>query len=94
MHLTERRVSYRKVAKTWFSSQCDSASLCDETHANRTASMIEWYDRNRAYNISFKRRRRRNSVEKNSESSLVVSLGQALVLPHLSDSMVVTGGSQ
>jgi len=28
----------------------------DERHANRTASMLEWYDRHRAYNIWFKRR--------------------------------------
>jgi len=29
----------------------------DERHANRTASVLEWYDRHRAYNIWFKRRR-------------------------------------
>jgi len=29
----------------------------DEGHANRTASVFEWYDRHRAYNSWFKRRR-------------------------------------
>jgi len=29
----------------------------DERHANRRVSVLEWYDRHRAYNISFKRRR-------------------------------------
>jgi len=28
----------------------------DERHANRTASKLEWYDKHRAYNISFKRK--------------------------------------
>jgi len=28
----------------------------DERHANRTASVLEWYDRHRANNISFKQR--------------------------------------
>jgi len=26
----------------------------DESHANRTASVLEWYDRYRAYNVGFK----------------------------------------
>jgi len=29
----------------------------DKMHANRTASVLEWYDRHREYNIWFKRRR-------------------------------------
>jgi len=29
----------------------------DERHADRTGSVMEWYDRHRAYNIWFKRRR-------------------------------------
>jgi len=29
----------------------------DERHTNRTASLWEWYDRHKAYNIRFKRRR-------------------------------------
>jgi len=28
----------------------------DERHANKTASVLEWYDRHRAYNIWFKYR--------------------------------------
>jgi len=28
----------------------------DEKHANRTASVLEWYDRHRELNIWFKRR--------------------------------------
>jgi len=28
----------------------------DERYANRTASVLAWYDRHRAYNIWFKRR--------------------------------------
>jgi len=28
----------------------------NERHANRTASVLEWYDRHRAYNNCFKRR--------------------------------------
>jgi len=31
----------------------------DGRHANRTASVLEWYDRHRAYNIRFKRKRRK-----------------------------------
>jgi len=34
----------------------------DERHANRTASVLEWYDRHRAEcNILFKQRRRKKS---------------------------------
>jgi len=33
----------------------------DERYANRTASVLEWYDRHRAYDIGFKRSSR-NSV--------------------------------
>jgi len=33
----------------------------DQRYANRTASVLEWYDRHRAYNIWFKRRRRQNA---------------------------------
>jgi len=29
----------------------------DEIHVNRTASVLEWYDRHRAYNIWLKRRK-------------------------------------
>jgi len=67
--LIKRQASNRKVAKLWFDSQCGSASLCSwylsslfvgsyhgQRHANRTASVLEWYDRHRVYNIWFKRR--------------------------------------
>jgi len=37
----------------------------DERHANRTASFLEWYDRHRAYNIWFKRRRQCNAKRSN-----------------------------
>jgi len=35
----------------------------DERHANRAASLLEWYDRHRAYNIWFKRRKRSRYYE-------------------------------
>jgi len=38
----------------------------DERHANRTASVLEWYDRHRAYyNIWFKRKSSENIHKKN-----------------------------
>jgi len=39
------------------SSQSVVVAQLDEIHANRTASVLEWYDKHRAYSIWVKRRR-------------------------------------
>jgi len=61
VHWLGRRASNRKVAKSSFYSRCGSAfAVCslpvvvtqpDERYANRTASVLEWYERHRAYII-------------------------------------------
>jgi len=54
--LVERRVN-RKVAKSWV-----VVAQPDERHANRTASVLEWYDRHRACNIWFTRKKRKPTI--------------------------------
>jgi len=48
----------------------------DERNANRTASVLEWYDRHRVHNIWFKRKRRQ-SVFRLAHQFLGISLLEA-----------------